>query len=57
MSYESPLKYFRDQYKEPDKYKESHPNWRDPDLNIENNVETIEEAGTNKEKEKLGVIG
>jgi hypothetical protein len=57
MSYESPLKYFRDQYKEPDKYKESHPNWRDPDLDIENDNETVEVSDVKKEKETLGTAG
>lgn len=57
MSYESPLKYFRDLNKEPDKYKESQSNWRDPDLGIEDNFETEGENDKEKEKENLGATG
>ena len=57
MSYESSLKYFRDQYKEPDKYKESHPNWRDPDLDMAPDSETVEAPEVKNEKETLGTAG
>ncbi len=58
MSYESPLKYFRDEYKNPDEYKKKHPNWRDSDL--EGNIGDFEEE-TNKDHqdkiERLGAYG
>jgi len=61
MPYESPLKYFRDQYKNPDKYKEKHPDWRDPELGEPDLGEPDNQEDSeidNKEKEiKIEKIG
>ena len=59
MPYESPLKYFRDQYKNPDKYKEKHPDWRDSELGKPNNQEDSEIDSKEKQVkiEKMGEAG
>lgn len=57
MDYESPLKYFRDQNKEPDKYKEGRPNWNDPELGLEDTFETenaVKETVGESKIERLG---
>ena len=60
MSYESPLKYFRDQYKNPDEYKIKHPDWRDPELPDKSETELENSPITEKpesKKEKIGETG
>ena len=59
MPYESPLKYFRDQYKDPDKYKEKHPSWRDPELGESDNQEDsgIDSKEEQPKIEKIGETG
>lgn len=56
MSYESPLKYFRDQNKEPDKYKESHPNWHDPEI-INDANSNLTEFEAKKPENKSEILG
>ena len=57
MEYESPLKYFRDQNKEPDKYKEGQPNWNDPELGLEDTFETETEILSNDKESKIEHFG
>lgn len=44
MKYESPLKYFRDQNKNPDEEKKHNPNWRDEELSGEDLSRESDEA-------------
>lgn len=57
MPYESPLKYFRDQHKEPDKQKESQPTWHDPELELEDTFETENEVLSGKKEAKVEHFG
>ena len=53
MAYESPLKYFRDQNKEPDKYRESNSRWHDQELDIPD----IDEENTIQPEKKIELLG
>lgn len=57
MAYESLLKYFRDQNKNPDEYKKGQPNWRDPDLKIEDTFETENETINDNKESEIETLG
>lgn len=56
MSYESPLKYFRDQNKEPDKYKEANPTWHDPEI-FHDETSNLEDFETLESENKVEILG